>query len=72
MATKPFDTASIIRCFTTEHMAALVASDPQLRERLNTYEQQLQAEIRRTNGPSDSNDTESPTPVTPVIPIIPT
>lgn len=50
MATIPFNTSIIIRCFTTEHMNKLVAQDPELRTRLNTYEAQLQAEIMRMNG----------------------
>lgn len=45
----PFDTAKIIRCGTTEYMNMLKKADPQFEQRLNDYENQLQAYIRIIN-----------------------
>lgn len=49
MATIPFDTANIIRCYTTEHMNELVAQEPALRLRINIQEQLIQKYIADDN-----------------------
>lgn len=45
----PFNVSKIIRCGTTEYMNMLKKADPKFQERLNQYENQLQAYIRIIN-----------------------
>jgi hypothetical protein len=49
----PFDRSLISRCGTTEYMEKLKLADPSLQGRLNDFESQVQAYIKKNN-PSSS------------------
>lgn len=66
MANKPFNEANIIRCYTTQHMAAIYSKDPAVKARAEEYEGQLQ-EFIRGNDPSP----DVPPDTDPIIPVNP-